>query len=466
LIQRKLHEIETMIAGASAAVEYSEIRIAGVTTDSRSVRKGNLFIPLIGERVDGHQFVSSAIEQGAAAVLWQRDQGTPPVAQVVLVDDTLLAMQQLAAAYCEQTQARVVAVTGSNGKTTTKDLIASALASTYKVHKTEGNYNSHIGLPLTLLSMPANTEMAVLEMGMRGRDEIALLSRIAKPEVAIITNIGESHLEQLGSREEIARAKLEIVYGLAADGLLIYNGDDPLLQQEFEKLLHTPPSGISVNEWKLLRFGESTNNDFYPEGLMTDGSGTHFSLNSIRSTSFTIPLLGRHNVVNALAAVAVAKYMGVSTKDLRRGLAQAKLSGMRIELIRSADGYTILNDAYNASPSSMKAALALLAELHGYNRKVAVLGDMLELGECESEYHREIGESLDPSDIPYIYTYGKLGADIAAGTIGRYSPERVLAFRDKQKLIDALKQFLRQDDIILIKGSRGMRLEEVANALQ
>ncbi|GIQ67961.1 UDP-N-acetylmuramoyl-tripeptide--D-alanyl-D-alanine ligase [Xylanibacillus composti] len=466
MIQRTLKEIASMIAGASAADEDQAVRIAGVSIDSRSIEKGNLFIPLVGANADGHQFAESALQHGAAAALWQRDHGTPPAGPVVLVDDALLAMQQLASSYRDQTAARVVAVTGSNGKTTTKDLVASVLATTYKVHKTEGNYNSHIGLPLTLLSMPETTEMAVLEMGMRGRGEIALLSRLAKPEVAVITNVGEAHLEQLGSREEIARAKLEIVYGLAADGLFLYNGDDPLLIREFEQLLQSPPPDVSGDQWKLLRFGEQSSNDLYPEGMMTDGTATHFSMNTIHSTSFTIPLLGRHNVVNALAAVAVAKYMGVSTKDVRSGLAQAKLSGMRIEMTRSAGGYTLLNDAYNASPASMKAALTLLAELRGYKRKIAVLGDMLELGPEQADFHRDIGEALDPVHIDYVYTYGELGEHIAAGALSHYNPQHVQAFRDKEKLIAALKQLVRPDDIILIKGSRGMKLEVVADALQ
>lgn len=458
MIKRSLKQIMGMI-DCKADSTYEEVEISGISIDSRSVHPGNLFVPLAGESFDGHDFALQALENGASAVMWQEARPNAPEGVPVLyVQDTLTALQNLAAAYRQQLSVRVVGVTGSNGKTTTKDMIAACLATTYRVYKTQGNFNNHIGLPLTLLQLSEDTQMAVIEMGMSGRGEIELLSRIARPEAAVITNVGEAHLLQLGSRDEIAAAKLEITSGLREDGLLVYNGDEPLLQHQLEKL-------TGVDKLLRFRFGEDENNDYYPVAVMQHQSFTTFKLNVPYTPTYTVPLPGRHNVLNALAAIAIAKFMGVAEADIVRGLSNLKLSAMRTEIIQAVSGAMILNDAYNANPTSMLAAIQMLEDMKTSGRKFAVLGDMLELGEQEADYHREIGARLDPQQIDYIFTYGPLAALIAEEAAKHYPAGTVLPFDDKLALAGKLEELLAAGDICLIKASRGMKLEDVVAKL-
>lgn len=438
----------------------SEIVIQGVTTDSRKIKPGNLFIPLVGDQFNGHTFVREAYAQGAVAAFWQKDQADAPEdIPLIFVEDTLEALQKLASNYRKALDVRAIAVTGSNGKTTTKDMLASILSTTYKVHKTQGNYNNHIGLPLTLLQLEEDTEMVVLEMGMSDRGEIDLLSKLGMPETAVVTNIGESHLLQLGSRKGIAEAKLEIIGGLKPGGLLAYNGDEPLIDQVLSEMIQ--PEGMLS-----FRYGLSTDNDLYPLGIMLDQDGTHFTINLPNSLTFYIPLLGTHNVINALAAIAVSKYMGVREQDILKGLKDLKVTSMRIEKLKGLTGLTILNDAYNASPTSVRAAIQLLEELKGYKQKFIVLGDMLELGENEEQFHREIGSSLQPELIHFVYTYGRLANNIAEEASKRYPVGRVRAFESKDDVIKAIANEANPiHDIVLVKGSRGMKLEDVVNGL-
>ncbi|WP_299092632.1 UDP-N-acetylmuramoyl-tripeptide--D-alanyl-D-alanine ligase [uncultured Metabacillus sp.] len=452
MIQRTLTEIEGMVKGSGLDQAFKHEKINGVTTDSRQVEKGNLFFPLIGETFNGHKFVDKAIENGAAAVIWDEKESNPPeTIPVIFVTDTLKALQDLAEAYLQQVKPKVVGITGSNGKTTTKDMVSSVLETTYKVHKTKGNFNNHIGLPLTVLSMAEDTEIAVLEMGMSGKGEIELLSKIAKPDAAIITNIGEAHLLDLGSREGIAEAKLEIVNGLKQDGLLIYHGDEPLLQER------VPSLSISS-----VTFGETSKNDYFPTSIHQQVNGTSFNIND---TEFFIPVLGKHNVSNALAAYAAARFFEVKEEDIIEGFKAIKITGMRLELIESKNGVSIINDAYNASPTSMLAAIRLLEDLTGFKQKYVVLGDMLELGENEVEFHRQVGAAIKKAEISHLFTYGKLGAEIANGAKQNLPEECIYHFEDKQALITKLKSMVNKNDVVLVKASRGMRLEEVVNEL-
>ncbi|ANE47367.1 UDP-N-acetylmuramoyl-tripeptide--D-alanyl-D-alanine ligase [Paenibacillus swuensis] len=462
MIKRTFAQVAQLCEGtlSAGAEQTPEQMIEGVTTDSRRIAQGNLFIPIQGDTFDGHDYVASAIAQGASLTLWQSGDRLPPEdIPYILVNDTLAALQKLASGYREQLGVRVVGVTGSNGKTTTKDMLASILATTYKVHKTQGNFNNHIGLPLTLLSMEEDTEMAVLEMGMSGFGEIQLLSDLAKPEAAIVTNIGESHLLQLGTRKGIAQAKLEIISGMKADGLLVYNGDEPLLE---EVLTELQPSGQLLK----FRFGMTESNDLYPVGLMMDSVGTRFTLNLPNASTLYIPLLGIHNVINALSAIAVSKFMGVSEADIARGLKDVKLTGMRIEVMKGVTGLTVLNDAYNASPTSVLAAIRLLEDLNTYRKKIIVLGDMLELGEDEIQFHREIGKSLTPAGVDYVYTFGKLAQFIAEEATHTFEQGRVKSFATKEDMVREISTIVSPaEDVVLVKGSRGMKLEDVVNGL-
>lgn len=451
MIQRTLTEIEDMVNGSGLEEGYKSQHITGVTTDSRQVEAGNLFFPLVGDIFNGHEFVDKAIEKGATAIIWEETEPNPPKGvPIILVKDTLKALQDLAEAYLDQLKIKVVGITGSNGKTTTKDMVAAVLETTFKVHKTKGNFNNHIGLPLTVLSMPCDTEIAVLEMGMSGKGEIELLSKIAKPDVAIITNIGEAHLMDLGSREGIAEAKLEIVTGLKKNGLFIYNGDEPLLQEHIPSLARSS-----------VTFGESSKNDYYPSHITQELDGTSFKIKNIE---YFIPVLGKHNVCNALAAFAVGSFFNVKEEAIAEGFRSIKITGMRLELIQSKSGVSVINDAYNASPTSMVAAIKLLEDLKGFNQKFVVLGDMLELGENEKEYHLQVGRSIK-EEISHVFTYGKLGEEIANGVRENRSEEFVHHYEDKPALIKHLKSLSNKNDVVLVKASRGMKLEEVVDAL-
>ena len=449
-----------MSEGELLTPEAAGIQIHGVVTDSRKITPGCLFIPLVGENFDGHEFGQAALAAGASGLLWQLDRGPAPEGAVIVVEDTLQALQVLGSAYLKQIGPKVVAITGSNGKTTTKDIVTSILDTQYRVHKTQGNFNNHIGLPLTLLSMNEDTEIAVLEMGMSSRGEISLLSMLGNPDVAVITNIGESHLLQLGSRKEIARAKLEITDGLKAEGLLIYNGDEPLLAEVLAEGDLTVPTGMTT-----FRFGLHTDNDDYPTGMMTHGSGITFTSRLNGDRAFTLPLPGKHNVINSLAALAVARHYGVSEDNIEEGLRNLKLTGMRIEVITTPTGMTLLNDAYNASPTSMKAAIDVLQSMKGNGLKIAVLGDMLELGPDEAAFHAEIGAYLDPEKTDLVFTYGSLSEHLAQAAVNNFGSERVFFFTDKTELTNQLKTKCSAKDIVLFKASRGMRMEEVLRGL-
>jgi UDP-N-acetylmuramoyl-tripeptide--D-alanyl-D-alanine ligase len=468
VIKRTYIEVAAMCGGLTMngiSLSSSDLQIFGISKDTRTVQPGNLYVPLIGEAFDGHQFVEDAAAKGAVAALWQQDHENPPQGiPLILVEDTLAALQKLAKAYLAQLKVRIVGITGSNGKTTTKDMTAAVLSTTYKVHKTIGNYNNHIGLPLTLLQLEEDTEIAVLEMGMSGRGEIRFLSELAGPEIVIITNIGEAHLLQLGTREEIARAKTEIMAGLQLKGTLVYNGDEPLIEAVLPEWEHQG-SGEAETGFKRVSFGALSSNDWVPDQVRMDAAGTHFRLHGSSETDFYIPVLGFHNVINALAAIAVGLHFQIPEAVIAEGLRASVMTGMRIELIKAPSGLTILNDAYNASPTSMKAALELLRELQGYARKIVVLGDMLELGDREREFHQEIGRMLKPQEIEQVYTLGTLASHIADEAANNYPAGRVLHFDDKKQLAQALAAYAAADDVVLVKGSRGMKLEQVVAVL-
>ncbi len=427
--------------------------VRGVSTDTRTIRSNQLYVPLVGERFDGHQFVKDAEEKGAAAVLWQQDHPLPELnLPVIVVQDTLKALQRLAATYRQESQAKVVAVTGSNGKTTTKDLIASLLAEKVPVHKTQGNLNNHIGVPLTLLSMPEQTKVAVIEMGMNHRGEISILSKIARPDVAVITNIGESHSEHLGSREGIALAKLEIKDGLSPQGVIIMDGDEPLLQHF---LVDDSTSRIKV--------GWQAGSDESPVEVKVMGTEGISFRSRKTGTQFTLPLLGRHNVKNALLAIEVARYFELREEEIVRGLAHVTLTGMRLEMKLSSNKMLLIDDAYNASPTSMKAAIDLLAEIEPEKEKWALLGDMLETGEQEEHYHREIGAYAMEKGINRLYTIGERGRWILEGAMEAKSCDNqiIVHFHTPDEAVETLLQEGNQETILLVKASRAARLDQI-----
>lgn len=439
------------------------VRITGVTTDSRRVAPGSLFVPVVGERVDGHDYIEAAREAGAAAALWEQDRPLPADAKLPLVrvKDAILALQAIAAGYLAHTGAKVVGVTGSNGKTTTKDLLAAVLSTGFRVHKTEGNYNNHIGLPLTILGAPDGTDVFVLEMGMSEFGEIELLSKLAKPDAAVITNIGESHLLQLGSRRNIAKAKLEIVSGMKPGGLLAYFGQEPLIAEELANLV----AAGEAKDIDTVTYGEAGDCALLASRIDVSAEGTSFDVNDAPGIRFELPIPGRHNAINALAAIAIGRRFGLADAQIAQGLRAVKLTSMRIERGAARNGAVVLNDAYNASPTSVKAAIDLVAQLTGYGSKWIVLGDMLELGPDEAAFHAGIGEYLDPSKVDFALLYGPLSRHAYDAAKGRFAEGKLGYFTDKTDLIDRLLAELRPDDLVLVKASRGMRMEEAVAAL-
>ncbi|WP_045508394.1 UDP-N-acetylmuramoyl-tripeptide--D-alanyl-D-alanine ligase [Bacillus amyloliquefaciens] len=452
MIKRTVKRIADMVKGTLTNPVFEQTMIEGAATDTRTLEKNQLFIPLKGEHFNGHTFVPQAFEKGVSAVLWDRSEPNPPKERaVILVDDTLEALQKLAKAYLEELGTRVIGVTGSNGKTTTKDMLHAVLGTQYRVHKTAGNFNNHIGLPLTVLAMPEDTEIAVLEMGMSARGEIDFLSRLAEPEAAVITNIGESHMQDLGSREGIAEAKLEIINGLREDGVLFYFGDEPLLREK-------------AYTCRTTTYGEGADNDLRLKEIKQAEEGTYFTIDGI-DRSFFIPVLGRHNVMNAMGAYAAGIYFGITPENAALGLSRLKVTGMRLELVKTENGISIVNDAYNASPTSMKAAIELIETMKGYRKKMLVLGDMLELGDEEKAFHEECGAAINPAEIDHVFTYGILGAFIADGARKHFEEGRVSHYLDKKELLEAIRENAASGDLLLFKASRGMKLEETVKDL-
>ncbi|WP_424768288.1 UDP-N-acetylmuramoyl-tripeptide--D-alanyl-D-alanine ligase [Paenibacillus sp. sgz302251] len=469
MIKRTIKQIAEM-SGAIWKGSQTELRIEGVTTDSRHTQAGQLFVPLVGDQFDGHDYLAQAVQNGAAAALWQKGKDVPESLAgfpLLIVGNTLVALQRLASAYRSELVVRVVGITGSNGKTTTKDMTAAILGTTYHVHKTEGNLNNHIGLPLTILQLSEDTEAAVLEMGMSGFGEIELLTKIAQPDAAIITNVGDAHLLQLGSRAGIAKAKLEIAQGLSENGLLLYNGDEPLLEEELQRSVL--PSGIVRRTFGLTERNEWSAADIIiePEASTFTAlySGTPSGVGTVR-----IPVPGQHNVSNALAAIAVGRYFGVPAAKIVEGLKGMKLTGMRIQPLRAFNGAMLLNDAYNANPTAVRAAIDLVEQLDGYRCKWIVLADMLELGPEEQELHFQTGAYITPEKADAVLTYGPLSQHTAEGARSHFpsgdASDAIRHFEDKEQLANWLRTQLQPEDIVLIKGSRGMRMEQIVQALE
>ncbi|WIV12766.1 UDP-N-acetylmuramoyl-tripeptide--D-alanyl-D-alanine ligase [Proteiniborus sp. MB09-C3] len=457
MICRTLREIEEMVGGYELKEENENKIIQGVTIDTRQIKAGQLFVPIVGERFNGHHFIKEAIEKGIAAAIWNKNETIPDIdIPLILVDDTLSAIQRLAKSYREQLKVKVIGITGSNGKTSTKDILASLLKSKYKTQKTFGNLNNHLGVPLTILELEEDTEMAVVEMGTSNLGEIELLTTIASPDVAIITNIGEAHLDELKSKENIAQAKLEILKGLDSNGLFVYYGDNPLLNKKIKNM--------NIN-YKTITFGQDLSNTYIPRLVSSDEKGISFSLDKFHCPPFYLPMLGKHQMYNATAAITVARYYGISFEQIQDGLLNVEATGMRNEVIHT-ERCTILNDSYKSNPVSLMAALDTLYSMKNYNQKIAVLGDMIGLGTDEVNMHREIGAQIDPEKIDYLLTIGPLAAHIAKTARPRFAKNKVFSYRNKTQLVQKLKKIMEYESIILIKGSRMLKLEEIVEELQ
>lgn len=438
---------QLLTAVAQSVIGKPPENVEGVSTDSRAPLHDQLFVPIVGERFDAHDFLLDAINQGAKASLWQADHPLPEINEheitLYIVDDTLTALQALAKHYRKTLNAVVIGITGSNGKTSTKDLIGSVTKERGKTHVTKGNYNNHIGLPLTILSAPNDTAYLVLEMGMSNFGEIKQLSEIATPDIAVITNIGESHIEFLKTREGIAEAKLEILSGLRAEGVLLYDGDEPLLKRSYA--VKTCAVGFTSEASHMISMDTLT----LEATTFLDQSTQHL---------FTIPMIGQHHAKNAMYAVLIGREIGLTDALIQQGFNQLEKTGMRFEQERW-HRHLLINDAYNASPTSMRATIELIQSLSDPRQKVLVLGDMYELGENAVQYHREIGKSID-TPIDYVLTVGQL-----AKNISDYTHVKHIHVDTREEAAHLLKQ-LEQPSVILFKASRGMRLEQIIQQLK
>ncbi|GKV67205.1 MULTISPECIES: UDP-N-acetylmuramoyl-tripeptide--D-alanyl-D-alanine ligase [Sporosarcina] len=428
--------------------------ITGVCIDSRNVQAGDLFIPFRGEQVNGHRFAEGAIERGAAAALWQKDEPNPPAhLPLLFVEDAELALQQMARSYRQELKCKVIGVTGSNGKTSTKDLIAGVLSPYFSVKKTEGNFNNELGLPLTLLAVEDETEIAILEMGMSGFGEISFLTTLAAPDFAVITNIGEAHMQDLGSREGIAKAKFEIIDGLSEDGILLYDGDEPLLRT----LTAGKPAVQSVS----FGYGQA---DLTVGEVHSTDQGSSFDVTGRLQGQFTIPVYGAHQVKNALAAMLIANKLGLTDQQIKVGLQQTALTDMRMQPVAGLNGSLLINDAYNAAPTSMRAAFRFIEDTSVRQEKWLVLGDMLELGKEEQAYHEGLAEDLLKMDLAGVALLGSRMKWLA-DKLTDFSGEVMWTANDAELIVEALRPKLTKQTVVLCKGSRGMKLERIIDAL-
>lgn len=439
---------------AAAAVNSStnlEGKFDCVCTDTRKITEGSLFIAIKGENFDGHDFAAKAIESGAKAVVCEKDCGLGE--NQILVESTRQALLDLAGYYRSLFNIPVIGITGSVGKTTTKEMTHAVMSSKYNTLKNEGNLNNEIGVPLTLFRLEKSHEAAVIEMGMSGFDEISRMTKAVKPDVAIISNIGVSHIEKLGSREGILKAKLEILHGMKADAPLILNADDDMLITVCGDTHPVTYYGIN-NEKSIFKATDITSKDAETEltvGFNNGGSGR-----------VSLPFPGRHNVYNALAAVAAGSFFGIDPLEGLEALKKYVPAGMR-QRINKKCGITFIEDCYNASPDSQAAALAVLGSMNA-KRKIAVIGDMLELGEVSEAAHYGVGEKAAENGIDAVFTYGERSLQTAKGAAdGNVS--FVKSFDDKKKLSEELSAYLREDDAVLFKASRGMKLEDVIFAV-
>lgn len=424
---------------------------SSVCTDTREGASGSLFFALCGENSDGHQYAAQAAADGAVGLVVDHELARISIPQLI-VPDTLKALGELARYYRSRFDIPVVAVTGSVGKTSTKEMIATVLGSKFCVLTSRKNFNNEIGVPKTLFELGPEHSAAVVELAMRGPGQIDWLAEIARPQIGVITNIGLSHVELLGSREGLADAKAELLDHLPTDGAAILNADDDFV----DFLRDRCPC-------RVVTFGVKRPADYRAVDLHFAPDGT--SRFTVNGASIMLNAPGVHHVINACAACAVADALGISLPDTAASLAEFKTPAMRMESINRADGTTILNDTYNAAPDSMRSALETLRLLAGGRRTVAVLGDMRELGDFSEEAHRYVGEVAGDSDLDLLITVGTGAMQIAAAAERELTPDHVVSSPDTETAVREVPTLVQPGDIVLVKGSRAMEMEKIVRAL-
>lgn len=430
--------------------------------DSREIKIGDIYLGIKGERFNGSNFYKEALEKGAKGCILQdieiseEDKNTYKDKFIIIVENVVIALQQIATYKRSLYNIPVIGITGSVGKTSTKDIIASVMSTKYNVLKTEGNYNNEIGLPLTILKLKDHNAM-VLEMGMSGLGEINLLTNIAKPTTAVITIIGSSHIGELGSRENILKAKLEILDGLDKKGALIINNDNDLLNLWNKE---------NADNHKHITYGIENESLFNAYNIDIKENGSSFKVELDNKVyTIEIPVAGKHFIYNSLAAIAIGLENNIEMEKIIEGISNFSLTKRRMEIIKNSNNVTIINDCYNASYESIKAALEYVSSLKS-NRKIAVLGDVLELGEFSKQMHQNIGEEVINNNIDILVTVGK-EAKIIADTVKDKSKDIELHSFDKnQDASKIIKEKIKENDVILVKASNGMHFEEIVEAIK
>ena len=431
-----------------------EKKLNGVSTDTRKIEKGNIFFALKGENFNGNAYVEGASSKGAFLcivdeILFKSEQ-LQKYTSVIKVENTRRALLDLAEYYRSKLNIKVVGVTGSTGKTSTKDLTAAALSSKYKVFKTEGNFNNEIGLPLMIFKLDNSYDVAVLEMGMNNLEEIHRMSKVARPDIALITNIGISHIENLKTRENILKAKMEITDFFTKSNALIVNGDNDLLDT------------VSSDDYKVIKVGfNNSKGDYFASDISLHEDKVSFKVvdNATKEEEiFEINLPGKHNVWNALLSIACGIELSMNLKEIKSGLKNLSATAMRLDIVKK-DGYTIINDCYNASPDSMKAAIDVLVTIKG-ERKIAVLGTMKELGEEAYNAHKEVGQYAKQRNIDLLITVGEYSEAYKEGF------ENSINFNSREEAVDFLNDIIKVNDVLLFKASRAMKFEEIIEKLK
>ena len=436
--------------------------------DTREIKKGDTYIAFKGEHNDGNIYYEEALKNGAKVCILQKGSIENIIkkeeveekyseASIILVEDTIKALQQIASYKRSLYDIPVVGITGSVGKTSTKDIIASVMAKKFKVLKTLGNLNSQIGMPFTILGLKDHNA-AVIEMGMNQEGEISNLTKIARPNVAVITNVGTAHIGNLGSRENILKAKLEILEGLQENGTLVINNDNDMLHNWYETNKN--------NNFKLVTFGMENKSDIMPYDISLREDGSTYKID-IDGKTYSVNILvgGNHFVLNSLCAIAIGRLFNIRMEDILDGIANFELTKRRMQVEKNSDGVTIINDCYNANYDSMKAAIEYLGKINS-NKKIAVLGGMLELGEFSKELHEKVGEEVVKNNIDILIAVGELAKDIANKAINEgISKEKVYMCENNSKAIETIREIAKSGDAILLKASNGLNFQEIFNEI-
>ncbi len=449
--QIRLSEIVKAVNGSYGY--DADMMIDNISTDTRTISEGSVFLALKGARFDGHDFAAKAMELGAQAVITER---AVEGARCIIVDSTAKALLDLAGYYRDRFDIHLVGVTGSVGKTTTKDMIALVVAQKYKTLKTQGNLNNEIGMPKTLFGLDKDTQAAVIEMGMSARGEISRMSMCCKPTVCVITNIGVSHIEKLGSQENILAAKLEILDGAKQGAPLILSMDDKFLA-------NAEVHGLRKVYYYSVK---NKNCDVYAKNIISKDGGVNFDICfGMQIVHARLNCIGVHNVKNALAAFCVGLALEVPVDDILTGIESFRPEGLRQNITRKS-GINFVVDCYNAAPDSMKSSISMLDQVETDGMRYCILADMLELGEKSSEFHKTVGKYVAQSNADRLYCYGELARNYIIGAVENgFDRNRCMHFSDRDELADYLKSKLKNGDSVLLKGSRGMALEEVFKAL-